>query len=595
MPWPVGAWSCRDLAKGPVVAIPEVWDILPKDHVLRWLPDPGRRGRDPARATRPRVPLALVDSLASKTPEPRQRPRRTWVRAGASALVAIALGVVWVALRPPHAHGDARATPPPAVFATSDVAIPDDVVLREELEHAVDIRLRENFDRMLDARDPGELVEHATLSEASLDRKVLGIDTLFVVGDELFGYPFRPENGWGSGKADRKAIGYTPRLRRIQLGEAGGPDAFGCFSCHSKGGPDGAGTQTQNAFMRGDGARTTGADQRNPPLVLGLGPVACLAREMSAELRAQRDAASERAKSEGHRVEQPLTAKTVSFGTISADPDGTLDTTAVEGVDADLTVRPFGWKGHSATLRDIAEESLHLHQGLLSNRIQFAVRDGTLPAGPYGKGPWYDVDEDGVSLEIDPGMLTTVVAYLAQLEVPTIRPPHDPGLVDAWAAGRAHFDEIGCAGCHVPTLELEDTKLDARQDPDPNRPAFVIDVAKDGDQPKIEPKYAGNKTPYLVHLFSDLKRHDMGPALATPSAQGTIPAQVFLTRPLWGLAETAPYLHDGRAPTVHDAIVLHGGEATAARDAYLALDEKGRASVRIFLTSLSRQPKLFVP
>jgi CxxC motif-containing protein (DUF1111 family) len=46
---------------------------------------------------------------------------------------------------------------------------------------------------------------------------------------------------------------------------------------------------------------------------------------------------------------------------------------------------------------------------------------------------------------------------------------------------------------------------------------------------------------------------------------------------------------------VHDAIVLHGGEASAARAAYLALDENGRAGVRVFLTSLSRQPKLFVP
>jgi CxxC motif-containing protein (DUF1111 family) len=193
-------------------------------------------------------------------------------------------------------------------------------------------------------------------------------------------------------------------------------------------------------------------------------------------------------------------------------------------------------------------------------------------------------------------MLTTVVGYLAQLEVPIMRPPRDPGLVDAWAAGRSTFEEIGCAGCHIPTMELKDTKLDARENPDPTRPAFVIDVAKDGDGPKIEPEYGGNReTPYLVHLFSDLKRHDMGPGLATPTPQGSIPAQVFLTRPLWGLAETAPYLHDGRAPTVHDAIVLHGGEATVARDAYLALDEKGRASVRVFLTSLSREPKLFVP
>ena len=46
----------------------------------------------------------------------------------------------------------------------------------------------------------------------------------------------------------------------------------------------------------------------------------------------------------------------------------------------------------------------------------------------------------------------------------------------------------------------------------PDRPAFIVDVAKDGDGPKIEPKYAGTKTPYLVHLFSDLKRHDMGDA-----------------------------------------------------------------------------------
>src|SRR4029077_13039425 len=98
-------------------------------------------------------------------------------------------------------------------------------------------------------------------------------------------------------------------------------------------------------------------------------------------------------------------------------------------------------------------------------------------------------------------------------------------LVDAWAAGGALFDEIGCAGCHVPTLELEDTKLDARENTDPTRATFVIDVAKDGDGPKIEPKYAGDVTPYLVHLFSDLKRHDMGAELATPAAQGTIPAR----------------------------------------------------------------------
>ncbi len=525
--------------------------------------------------------------------------RRASSRRGWGSLIALA--VATSAALATHARttdADRTTAPSLAAFLTDDGAIPDDATLDKDLERAVDLRRREDFDRMLDARDPGELVEHATLSDTALDRHVLSVDALFVVGDELFGYPFRPENGWGGGGTDRTALGYTPHLRRIHVGAAGGPDAFGCFSCHSKGGPDGAGTQTQNAFMRGDGERTGSADQRNPPHVLGLGPIACLAREMSAELHAQADAARARAKADGRRVEQALVTKGVSFGRITADPDGTIDFGGVDGVDADLTIRPFGWKGHQATLRAMAEESLHIHQGLLSNRIQLAIRDGSLGAGPYGNGPWYDVDGDGVSTEIHPGMLSTVVGYLAQLEVPTMRPPRDPGLVDAWAAGRSRFDEIGCAGCHVPTLELEDTKLDAREDPDspdPNRASYIIDVAKDGDGPKIEPKYAVTKTPYLVHLFSDLKRHDMGAALATPAAQGSIPAQVFLTRPLWGLAETAPYLHDGRAPTINEAIVLHGGEATAARDAYLALDPKGRASVRVFLTSLAREPKLFVP
>jgi CxxC motif-containing protein (DUF1111 family) len=178
-----------------------------------------------------------------------------------------------------------------------------------------------------------------------------------------------------------------------------------------------------------------------------------------------------------------------------------------------------------------------------------------------------------------------------------MRPPRDPGLLDAFAAGRASFETIGCAGCHVPRLELIDTKLDVRAEPGrtPLGPPLVLDVALDGDEPKIEPRYGGETTSYFVPLFSDLKRHDMGDALASREPQGTIAARHFLTRSLWGLAETAPYLHDGRAPTVHEAIVLHGGEGAHARDAYLGLAPVERAAVRVFLMSLSRQPKIFVP
>ncbi|MEO6029654.1 MAG: di-heme oxidoredictase family protein [Candidatus Binatia bacterium] len=521
--------------------------------------------------------------------------RRALVGFGGGIASIVALALLVVLLRADAQTPDQSPPRRPAILDGFDTAMPDDEVLREDLARAIDLRTREHFDRVLDAREPGELIEHATLAENVFARRAISIDALFVVGDEFFAYPFRPENGWGNGPRDPNATGFTPELRRIHDGKKGGPDAFGCFSCHSKGGPDGAGTQTQNGFLVGNGKGTIGADQRNPPHLLGMGPVEVLGREMTATLQAAATATAAEARTQGRRVERPLRAKGVAFGTIAAEADGTIDTGMLAGVDQDLTVRPFGWKGHQATLRAMIEESLHIHHGLISKQIHLAVRDGTLAAADYGAGAWDDLDQDGISLEIDSGMLTTVVGYLAQLEAPVMRPPHDPGLLDAFAAGRSRFEAVGCAGCHVPTLELDDPKLDVRPSGIDDGHPYIIDVAKDGDGPKIEAKYGGKTTTYLVHLFSDLKRHDMGAALASPAAQGAIPASVFLTRPLWGLADSAPYLHDGRAPTIQDAIVMHGGEAAAARDAYVALDEDGRASIRVFLASLSREPKLFVP
>src|SRR5262249_17193268 len=220
--------------------------------------------------------------------------RRRWGVAAFALSVVVALAVL------DHARARKENARDPTALPTTDVTtLPDDQVLLAELEKALDLRLREDFDRMLDAHEPGELVEHATITEPAFERSHIEPDALFVVGDELFGYPFRPENGWGSGGADRTAIGYTPELHRIQGGATGGPDGFACFSCHSKGGPDGAGTQTQNAFFRGDGERIVGADQRNAPQVLGVGPIACLAREMSAALQAAAAEAQAQAKAQG--------------------------------------------------------------------------------------------------------------------------------------------------------------------------------------------------------------------------------------------------------------------------------------------------------
>jgi hypothetical protein len=477
--------------------------------------------------------------------------------------------------------------------------IPPDTVLLEQIGDALDLRLRDEFDRFLDGRDSGELLEHATLTQAALDRGIFGPDALRIVGDELFDYEFRPDQGLGNGLAGRPGIPAgphpAPNLRRVHAGSFGGPDSHNCSSCHLKGGPDGAGNRTQNAFLRGDGRSTLRADERNPPHLLGLGPVAVLAREMTADLQRARSGALAEAARRHEPVAAPLASKGVSFGTIVVRPDGSADASRVEGVDPDLVVKPFGWKGHSASLPDIIEESFRIHMGLLSPWGQRRLRDGP-PDPDQGDGTWYDADRDGVSQEVEGGMVTTLTAYLSQLEIPVVRPPATAGLLDRFARGRGLLDDIGCSSCHRPALVLEDPVLEIRSlDPEhADRPPLRVDVARDGDSPKVEPeKVLGAR--HIVRLFSDLKRHDMGPALATPAPQGTIPASVFLTRPLWGLAFTSPYLHDGRAPTVDDAIRLHGGEAAPSRDRYLELPEEDRASLQVFLLSLDREPKLFVP
>ena len=95
-----------------------------------------------------------------------------------------------------------------------------------------------------------------------------------------------------------------------------------------------------------------------------------------------------------------------------------------------------------------------------------------------------------------------------------------------------------------------------------------------------------------VELWSDLKRHDMGDKLADPHPTfGTFPARQFLTPPLWGVGVTAPYLHDGRAATLADAIAQHDGEAAGVRAAFLALDADSQAQVVEFLQTLARDPR----
>ncbi|MEE8170609.1 MAG: di-heme oxidoredictase family protein, partial [Phycisphaerae bacterium] len=113
--------------------------------------------------------------------------------------------------------------------------------------------------------------------------------------------------------------------------------------------------------------------------------------------------------------------------------------------------------------------------------------------------------------------------------------------------GRRLFGQAGCTGCHTPRLN-------------------------------------GPRGPLPV--FADLLLHDMGPALADGIIQGVATGSEFRTQPLWGVPAVGPYLHDGRAESLEAAILMHGGEAQSARDAFAAFSEQQRADVIEFLHSL---------
>ncbi len=305
---------------------------------------------------------------------------------------------------------------------------------------------------------------------------------------------------------------------------------------------------------------------------------------MSFRLALQRDLGREQAIRTREKVEVPLGTHGVSFGSLTVYPDGRTDYRLVEGIDHDLVVKPFGWKGDIARLRDFITTASRIHFGIQAHEI--ALQHQTDPEPELlGDGVWYDPDDDGVARELEEGTVTAGAVYLALLEAPTILPPNDAGLRARWSRGSTQFDELGCSSCHIRTLHIMDDRWYERP-PGASGPGVELSVLRDGEKPHPNA---------FVELFSDLKRHDMGPDLSDPVDHPLgIPRSHFLTRPLWGVAETGPFLHDGRATTLDEAIRWHGGEAIDSRDAYVALDPEAQRDLHIFLLSLTRAPRLRV-
>jgi len=209
----------------------------------------------------------------------------------------------------------------------------------------------------------------------------------------------------------------------------------------------------------------------------------------------------------------------------------------------------FGHKAQIVTIEAFTRDPLFNHLGVTSNPLSETQR-AQLPVdssrgSELGPAEYPLRDRDGVpDPELSADQLFDMVSFVMLLAVPSFSFSE----LDRPAAnGGAVFDALGCADCHTPRLE-------------------------------------GPRGPLPV--YSDLLLHDLGADLADGVTENEAQAQEFRTPPLWGLAAVGPYLHDGRASTVAEAISWHGGEAARAREEYAALPSQRREDLLAFLDHL---------
>jgi CxxC motif-containing protein (DUF1111 family) len=234
--------------------------------------------------------------------------------------------------------------------------------------------------------------------------------------------------------------------------------------------------------------------------------------------------------------------------------------------DGKTHVGRLGWKAAKASVRHQVTEAANLDIGVTSS---------VFPKHDCGPNQASCLAADKATPELNDADVNLLVTYIRDLGVVPRRDLKSAQVVQ----GEALFGSLGCVNCHSPN------------------------------------QHTGNTSPFLemrdqvIHPYSDLLLHDMGPDLADATGQVEFSAQPseWRTPPLWGIGlcdevavgyqkdETlnpAPnlgpchYLHDGRAAKLIDAVLWHGGEAQAVKDKVLALSGADRDALVAFLKSL---------
>jgi hypothetical protein len=479
----------------------------------------------------------------------------------------------------------------------------------------------------------------------------------FEEGDELFETFFNALDGGGANVGNGARYTRVPRADLRGPGEwfnhrpirVTGPNGTACNACHLRPFDDGAGEAAANVHR--DTFRTGLVSQfvqRNTPHLFAPGAIQRLAEEMTDDLKADLGRLRARACAQrGVQHAEALDSKGIGFGVLRASGSGspcvvTFNTDGVQGVDfapnpqspapnePDLVIKPFQWKGSVAFLRDFNRGASHNELGVQAVEIA---------------GDGVDGDFDGVVDEMTIGDQTALAVYIAAQPRPTSLLELDRlGLIEplpsaqksAILRGRQVFDEIGCDTCHRPSLTIDrpifsepsqsafyrDKLFPAGQDPMARGvdPRFAVRFDLTRQQPDNVLRNSSGGVVFrlgslerdrfgrgVVELYGDLKRHEMGPRLTEPvneiAGDDTSPNPAaplnrhtpskFLTENLWGVGGTAPYMHDGRATTLGEAILEHAtdsrddpSEAKASRLAYLRRSDHDKRAVVAFLSNL---------
>jgi CxxC motif-containing protein (DUF1111 family) len=251
------------------------------------------------------------------------------------------------------------------------------------------------------------------------------------------------------------------------------------------------------------------------------------------------------------------------LGLLEAGPDGDLKALADpndrnhDGISGRInyvwdqvhrrsTIGRFGWKSNQPSLFQQTAGAYNGDMGVTSPLFPAESCEGQVP----GCAPH--------SPEVDNATVGDVAFYTQTLGVPARRNLDDPQTVE----GEELFHAAGCGGCHVATLQT-------------------------GTLPGVQaPSHQ------VIHPYTDLLVHDMGPGLADNRPDFQASGSEWRTAPLWGIGLVLAVnghtrlLHDGRARSLLEAVMWHGGEAQAARDRVLGFSAEQRAALVAFLGSL---------